>query len=114
MTDEARRDHSHGPAPSMQGPSDALEPQIQRVGDRALARLAEELRAASDGTCDGSEGEVRTPSERAPIESSEEASGVIRLTADDVARMRASIQPSAREAPRSGSADQEMLDGLGY
>lgn len=114
MADEARRDHSHGPAPSLQGPSDALETQIQRAGDRALARLAEELRAATDGTCDGSEGEGRTPSASAPIESSEVASGAIRLTADDVARMRASTQPSAREAPRSGSADQEMLDGLGY
>lgn len=114
MTDEARRDHSHGPAPSLQGPSDALETQIQRAGDRALARLAEELRAATDGTYDCNEGEVRVPLASAPIESSEEASGVIGLTAEDVARMRASIQPSAREAPRSGSADQEMLDGLGY
>lgn len=99
MSDQAPREHSNGPAPSTDGLGHALEAQIRHAGDRALARVAEELRMAS------------VPRDSLEVEAQ---GGEIRLNADDVARLRALIQPASRKAPPSGSAEQDLLDSLGY
>ena len=114
MSDQAPGDQPRGPSPSTRGPSHALEAQIRRAGDRALARLAQELRAASEGKCDVREGRAQVPSASEPSDSSEAASAEIRLSAEDVAKIRALIQPALRKAPPSGGADQDLLDSLGY